>query len=476
MQHSCHGLHIPKTVLLQGNTMPSVRSQAPLSPHLLVADAEGNIYDHPDLLMVCRRGDQWGLPRPDELIPLPPESEIFLLPGRRAAGLNPESGEIDVQEDLAVAAFAAPAFTITAHPAYVSDEDAPVLPLFAYGAVGFARGRFYVCAKSVDTDKRQVFKDVPRARLEKAVRTLMGQYPENRLIQHVMQNCVLRYDCPAARNLALGRHEAPLPTSRVCNARCVGCISQQEEGSRIRATPQCRLEFTPSPQEIVELMQHHAAQETQSPIYSFGQGCEGEPLTEAPTLIEAVRLFRAAGGKGTINCNSNASYTDAVIALAEAGLSSLRVSMNSAREDAYTAYYRPKGYTMANVRASMAAARLRGVFVSINLLYFPGVTDTEEEICALGELVGSTGVSFIQLRNLNIDPEMYLGVLKNIALGPSVGFSNFKKRLRKLCPWLKFGYFNPYVGDKAELESPLPGEWTAPIPQVLSEMEDDHAE
>lgn len=453
--------------------MASVR---PLRPHLLVADAEGNIYDHPDLLMVCRRGDQWGLPRPDELMPLPPESEIFLLPGRRAAGLNEESGEIEVQEDLAVAAFAAPAYTITAHPAYDRDADAPLLPLFAYGAVGFARGRFYVCAKAVDADTRQVFKDVSRGRLEKSVRTLMAQYPENRLIQHVMRNCVLRYDCPAARNLALGRYEAPLPVSRVCNARCVGCISQQEEDSPIRTTPQCRLEFTPSPQEIVELMQHHAGQELEQPIYSFGQGCEGEPLTEADTLVEAVRLFRAAGGKGTVNCNSNASRTEAVIALADAGLSSLRVSMNSAREDAYTCYYRPKGYTLADVRASMAEARKRGVYVSINLLYFPGVTDTEEEIAALGELVGSTGVSFIQLRNLNIDPDMYLDVLKDVPLGPSVGFVNFKKRLRKLCPWLKFGYFNPYVGDKATLEAPMPGTWTVPEPVALEKEDDDHAE
>lgn len=449
--------------------MPSAR---PLRPHLLVADAQGNIYDHPDLLMVCRRGDQWGLPRPDELIPLPPESEIFLLPGRRAAGLNEESGEIEVQEDLAVAAFAAPAHTITAHPAYARDDDAPLLPLFAYGAVGFARGRFYVCAKAVDSDTRQVFKDVSRSRLEKSVRVLMAQYPENRLIQHVMRNCVLRYDCPAARNLALGRYEAPLPVSRVCNARCVGCISQQEADSPIKTTPQCRLEFTPSPQEIVELMQHHASQEVEQPIYSFGQGCEGEPLTEADTLIEAVRLFRAGGGKGTVNCNSNASRTEAVIALADAGLSSLRVSMNSAREDAYTCYYRPKGYALADVRASMIEARKRGVFVSINLLYFPGVTDTEEEIAALGELVGSTGVSFIQLRNLNIDPDMYLEVLKDVPLGPSVGFVNFKKRLRKMCPWLKFGYFNPYVGDKAVLEAPMPGEWTLPVP-VASGGEDD---
>ena len=72
----------------------------------------------------------------------------------------------------------------------------------------------------------------------------MAQYPDNRLVQHLMGNCVLRYACPAARNLCLGRYEAPLPVSRVCNARCVGCISFKDEESTICATPQDRLTFT----------------------------------------------------------------------------------------------------------------------------------------------------------------------------------------------------------------------------------------
>lgn len=59
-----------------------------------------------DFLLLCRRGEEWSLPRPDELMPLPEESELFLLPGRRAVGLNPETGETEVMEDWAVAAFA----------------------------------------------------------------------------------------------------------------------------------------------------------------------------------------------------------------------------------------------------------------------------------------------------------------------------------------------------------------------------------
>ena len=60
--------------------------------------------------------------------------------------------------------------------------------------------------------------------------------------------------------------------------------------------PQCRLTFTPTPEEVVEIMRFHASRETERPVFSFGQGCEGEPLTEAPLLIESVRRYREAGG------------------------------------------------------------------------------------------------------------------------------------------------------------------------------------
>ena len=429
-------------------------------PRLLLADAQGQIYDDPDLLMLCRRGQEWALPRPDELMPLPPESELFLLPGRHAVGLDPETGEAVQLEELAVAAFIAPAHTLTAHPVYVTDENAPTLPLFAYGAVGMIGDRFYVCAKKVDQDTRQVFTGISQKKIEKAARALMAKYPANRLVQHLMSNCVLRYACPAARNLCLGRYEAPLPVSRVCNAPCVGCISFKDEDSPLCATPQDRLTFTPTVEELVEVMFHHQENEP-DPIYSFGQGCEGEPLTEADLLVDTVRTFRERGGKGTVNLNSNASRPEAIARLGDVGLSSLRVSMNSARPEVHARYYRPKNFTFTDVRQSIHEARKRGVFVSLNLLYFPGITDCEEEIEALVELVNTCDVNFIQLRNLNIDPELYLRLLDGINFGPAVGLGNFRKRLKKSCPSLKFGYFNPHVGatckDMPGDHHPLPG-------------------
>ena len=416
-----------------------------IRPTMLFADPEGHIYDHPHLRMLCRRGNDFTPPRPDELMPLPEESELFLLPGRSAVGLDPDTGQVEALEDTAVAAFVSPGHTLAGLAAYMTLEHAPVLPLFAYCAVGFARGRFYVCAKKTDEDPRQIFKGVPRRRIQDGAREWLRRFPDNRLVRH-LTGCALTSCCPAARNLCLGRFEAPLPTSRKCNARCVGCLSLQPKSSGFPATQQ-RITFRPEPREIVEVMRGHA-EKAEKPIFSFGQGCEGEPLTEAPLIAEAVAAFRREGGRGTVNVNTNASLPDAVASLAEAGISSIRVSLNSARPSLYDAYYRPVDYSFNDVRRSIVEAKKRNRFVSLNLLFFPGVTDTEEELAALTELVQETGVDFIQLRNLNMDPERYLQILQGVPdPGPSMGLNHFRRRLRKSCPGLAFGYFNPYLGD-----------------------------
>ena len=136
---------------------PSIR------PRMLVADDQGNIYDHPDFLL--------HVPPRGRVEPAPSRRTHALARRERAfvartprRGAQPRNRETEVMEDWAVAAFAAPAHTLTAHPVYVTDEGAPMLPLFAYGAVGFANGRFYVCAKKVDEDVRQVFKGISRGR------------------------------------------------------------------------------------------------------------------------------------------------------------------------------------------------------------------------------------------------------------------------------------------------------------------------
>lgn len=423
-------------------------------PSMVLANARGEIYDEPKLKMLCDRNGEWRLPDPGDLMPLPRESDLFLLPGRKAAGYNQGTGKIEIADGLPVAAFPSPGYTLSAHPAYREDPEAQTLPLFAYGAVGYANGRFWICAKKVDDDPRQVFKNISQRSIESHAKRLARKYPRNRLLAHIINNCVFRYSCPAARNFALGRYEAPLPTSQSCNAHCVGCISAVQKDVPFQLTPQCRLDFTPSPEEIVEIMSIHAAREKAKPIFSFGQGCEGDPLLNAALLEESIRAYRQKGGKGTINCNTNASLPEAVNRLARAGLTSMRVSLNSARDDMYAAYYRG-AYKFEAVRDSIKIARRGGVYVSLNLLYFPGITDTFTELEALADLCASCGVSMIQWRNLNIDPHWYQNYMSSEG-SQAMGLAKFMSALKKKCPWLHYGYFNPWLEEKPIIDAPLP--------------------
>ncbi len=416
-----------------------------VNPRMVFADRRGRIYDHPSLGMVCRSGWEFRRPEPEELIPLPKECELFLLPGRRALGWDSDRGGIEAGDRTAVAAFVSPGHTLSAVCAYETDPGAPVLPLFAYGAVGYARGRFWVCATQVDEDPRQQFEGVSPKRIQAGARQWLKTFPGNRLVRH-LADCALVSSCPAARNLALGRYEAPLPTSRSCNARCVGCLSLQPPDSGFPST-QNRIRFQPSVGEVVEIMDHHGRREPRA-IFSFGQGCEGEPLTEAELIARAVHDFRASGGQGTVNVNTNAGLPETIPELARAGMSSIRVSLNSAREAVYARYHRPQGYTFGDVRESIRKAKQGGLFVSLNYLFFPGISDRSEDVTALTELVRAERVDFIQLRNMNLDPEVYLGLYQDASdeRETGMGLRGMLRELRRQAPWIRFGYFNPYLG------------------------------
>ena len=73
------------------------------TPAALIADADGNIIEREGFSMLGERNGLLFQPRQDELIPLPPESEIFLLPGRNAIGYNRKKGCAEAADGVAVA-------------------------------------------------------------------------------------------------------------------------------------------------------------------------------------------------------------------------------------------------------------------------------------------------------------------------------------------------------------------------------------
>jgi len=418
-------------------------------PSLVYANQKGEIKNFPEIHMAGRSGNFNFKPALEDLIPLPEGSELFLLPDRLPIGISPENDSpvlLDHDPDApgkiiqAVAAFMAPAHTAIHTAAYepVRSDLAP-LPLFAYTAVGWHDGKFWVSAFRSDSDCRQDARSFDNEKIKRKTIQKLAKNPKNRLIQH-LGKCCLTYGCPAARNYFLGRWEAPLPTSPVCNARCIGCISLQPSGC-CPAT-QDRINFVPKVSEISGVAVPHLKQAQQA-VVSFGQGCEGEPLMQASTLEKAIRSIRSKTECGTINLNSNASLPGQVKLLAEAGLDSLRVSLNSARESCHTSYYRPVNFSFADVLKSIDAMKQADKFVSLNYFILPGFTDDPDEFAALCKLIADHQPDLIQLRNLNMDPDWYLDTVKYRPNQAPMGISTWLAELKGLFPPLRFGYFNP---------------------------------
>jgi pyruvate-formate lyase-activating enzyme len=414
------------------------------SPYILYSDGKGNIFEDLSMHTTGRSGwDAWPID-PDEWIELPEGGSLYELPGRRGIGLNAVTGEMELcDKGWAVAAFIPPAHTGFYLAAYETMPDAPTLPLFCYTAVGWLDGKFYVPATRIEEDIRQESGGFDDKKVKEGVKTLVEAYPHNRLVQHLADNCALTYHCPAARNYFMGRWECPIPSSPACNANCIGCISFQPEEETIVST-QDRLRFKPTAQEIVEYTVPHL-ETAPFPIVSFGQGCEGEPLLMWETIRESIIEIRKHTPKGSININTNGSKPDAVRELCKAGLDSIRVSTNSARESIYTPYYRPNNYTFDDIVESLKVVKEFGGWASINYFVFPGITDSAEEYEALRKLIRDTNLDMIQWRNFNIDPDWYMGRMGITDPGECLGVKQLQELILEEFPHLKYGYFNPPI-------------------------------
>ena len=412
------------------------------SPYMLYSDGKGNIFEDTDLYATGRSGwDAFPVPE-DEWIELPHGGSLYELPGRRGIGIDVNTGDMRLcEKGWAVAAFIPPAHTGLYLAAYETAPDAPTLPLFCYTAAGWHNEKFYVPAVRIEQDVRQESAGYDDKKIKSGTDYLLQSYPHNRLVKHLMENCCVTYHCPAARNLSLSRWECPIPTSPACNANCIGCISFQPQEETIPST-QDRLTFKPSAEEIVEFTVPHL-QTAPYPIVSFGQGCEGEPLLMWETIRASIIEMRKHTQLGSININTNGSKPDAVKALCEAGLDSIRVSTNSARKHIYEAYYRPNNYVFEDIVESLKVVRSYGKWASINYFVFPGMTDSVEEYEALRKLITDTNLSMIQWRNFNIDPDWYLGKIGVSETGECMGVKQLQELIHEEFPKVKFGYFNP---------------------------------
>jgi pyruvate-formate lyase-activating enzyme len=415
---------------------------------LLLADRTGAIYDDPEFRLLGAAGSRLLIPAADDLIPLPAGSRLFYLPGCPALGYDTETGAAVVPDApdggpaWAVAAFLPPAYTRLLLPAADYREKDYHLPLWAYTAVGWdpRREEYVTAAVRVDENRQWEPDRFDDREVLAGTRRLLARFPKNRLVRH-LRGCALENHCFAAKNFFLGRWECPLPVSPACNARCLGCLSLQEADGCTASHD--RLDFVPTVEELLEVALTHVAV-AENPVFSFGQGCEGDPILEAETIGAFIRRFRAECGHGTLNVNTNASLPDRVAALAKAGLDAIRVSLNSPLKERYLAYYRPRNYAFEDVLASLRAAKDGGLHLAVNLLVMPGVTDDPREVDALCELIQGYRIDQVQMRNLNIDPQLYLAAVGESRDAP-IGIRALLALLRAEFPGLEIGYFNRFL-------------------------------
>ena len=419
-------------------------------PNMLYADKDGKVYEHPYFRMAAFSGSEPVALREEDLVPMPGFSKLFYIPDCPPIGLDPNTGEYETvpeveisgvkSECYGVAAFLEPGLVRSHLPAVDYRPKSYTLPMWSYTAVGFKDGRYWAAGFRIEYNHRWAPENYDDRELAPAIETFQGEHNRGPLVEHLI-DCATKNHCFAAKNLFLKRWEAPLPVSRGCNAACLGCLSLQPE-------PSCeashrRISFRPSKEEIVSLAVNHLNQAPEA-IVSFGQGCEGEPLTEYRLIADSIKEIRRRTERGTINLNTNGSWPERIRLIAESGLDSIRISLNSALPDLYHAYFRPKGYDFSDVVASITLSREMGLYTMINYLVFPGISDNKEEMEALGGLIRKTGINFIHLKNLCIDPQLYLQAMPEVR-GPGTGIRQMVSILEGEFSEIEFGYFNQPV-------------------------------
>ena len=405
--------------------------------HFVYADEDGNGYIDESHYALGLLGNSFVEPAEEELIPLPEGASLTMIPDRQAVVMTKEGQFIPYKgKGWVMGALLPQGFTRTLLPAFLNKPDAPGLPLFGYAAVCAKDGELYVAALPTDEDRKWNPRYFNTADLAKRVEKLQARFPNNRLLKQ-LGHCALTYGCFTAQNIFYGRWEGGIPVSPVCNAQCLGCISLQP--SECCPSPQSRLTFVPTLEEIVELGVNHLDNGPEA-IISFGQGCEGDPSMQADLIAEAITEIRRITQRGTINMNTNAGNTAGIEKLCRAGIDSFRVSLNSATDAVYAQYYRPLNYTFDNVRQSLKLAAEHGVYTYLNLLTYPGINDCEQEVENLLELVREFQVKAIQIRNLNIDPETMQGILQTVE-GEALGVPAFLQILEEELPDVAIGYY-----------------------------------
>ena len=81
--------------------------------------------------------------------------------------------------------------------------------------------------------------------------------------------------------------------------------------------------------------------------------------------------------------------------------------------------------------------------MSLNLLHFPGFNDRPEEIDAWLKFLEELPIQMIQIRNLNLDPDVFLETIGHSE--KFLGTKKFIETLQKNFPKIQLGNFSHFT-------------------------------
>jgi hypothetical protein len=230
------------------------------------------------------------------------------------------------------------------------------------------------------------------------------------------------------------------------NYSAVGCLNQTYFAAALKVDQRLFdnfniLELNPlleSPSEMIEAgLQHllHAPNALVNLDIS-----EEVNLDAVSNLIQSIRqqTFR-----GMIQINASAPDPRSIKKWCEAGLDSIRLTLNSAQGNYYNLFHEPQESRFDDIVESFKIARYFHRRAVLNYEIFPGLTDHPAEIDALIKLVRELKIETIQLHNLKIDPEWYMDELQLLNLTrKQIGIQNWFTHLQKTFPAIQIGYYD----------------------------------
>jgi radical SAM protein with 4Fe4S-binding SPASM domain len=164
-----------------------------------------------------------------------------------------------------------------------------------------------------------------------------------------------------------------------CDQACAGCFYSARPGSTV--TP------NDAPLELFERVVHQA---TEARVFQMALG-GGEPLLH-PRLLDMVRLARQNRIVPNLTTNGNLLTPEVAVALKEAGLGQVQISLNGASEGTNSAT-RPN--FAAAVRA-VKACQAMGLRFGLNVLLTRSSLPDLEAVVRLGRQMGATTVNLLR--------------------------------------------------------------------------------